>query len=116
MRVGRSGLFAVAISLMVVTPIASAADGLPTVYKAAILYALLEKYPGRDLVNITSTTDIDEIVSACGRLSEPGETFPFYVMVFPGDPPRVISVFGGVNATLAGQVRSLCTDAGLSVD
>lgn len=86
---------------------------LPTPWKAMILDDLQGKFPGADLLSISTTVDLSGIVTACGIVHSFGNTVPFYIMLFPGDPPQIMPVVGGVNDDLASQVRAMCQAAAI---
>lgn len=89
---------------------------IPTAWKLMAVERLSERFPGGKLQEIGSTTDASEIISICGRMLTGGRSVPFYLMMFPGDPPTLMPIVGGTTEDIAEQVRSICSNAALPLD
>lgn len=111
---------AVVLSLLPITGTSQAeptkATSLPVAYKALILDAVFNRFPTGQIVSVASTTDLEEMIEACGQVWSGDRLIPFWVGVFPGQPPSVLPLVAGVNGNLSTQVRSICATAGLGLD
>lgn len=91
------------------------ATSLPVAYKALITDAIVKRFPTGQIASVASTTDLEEMIEACGQVWNGDRLIPFWVGVFPGQPPSVLPLVAGVNEGLSTQVRSICARAGLDL-
>jgi hypothetical protein len=88
---------------------------LPVAYKALILGAIVDRFPVGQLHSVSSTTDLEQMIEACGQVWNGNRLVPFWVGVFPGEPPSVMPLVAGTNENLSNQVRAICATAGLGL-